>query len=100
VGDKNHPFEVDHWVELDQVKSSRVLLGEEQVFDVELDRNTQFAPMRDIANTLPWNGDGDYHYSAVEEVHTPIVGLTDIGVVQQGEPGLDCFSPSYLICSL
>ncbi|KAF8526153.1 hypothetical protein JB92DRAFT_1188905 [Gautieria morchelliformis] len=59
VGEQNHAFEVDHWVELDQLKAARPVLGDEQMVDVELDRNTIFLPVQDTVNTVPWNGDGD-----------------------------------------
>ncbi|GJJ13288.1 hypothetical protein Clacol_007540 [Clathrus columnatus] len=60
VGQQNHAFEVDHWVELDSLKLNKPPLGEEQMFDVELDRNTPFRPVQEISDTVPWTGEGDF----------------------------------------
>ncbi|KAF8582829.1 hypothetical protein K439DRAFT_120063 [Ramaria rubella] len=55
VGEKNHAFHVDHWVELDQLKAARPVLGEEQLFDVELDRTTIFLPVCNTAAVVSWH---------------------------------------------
>ncbi|KAI0667615.1 hypothetical protein C8Q78DRAFT_1071727 [Trametes maxima] len=47
AGTMNPPTEVDHWVELDPVEHANPVLGDEQVFDVELDRSTELLPARD-----------------------------------------------------
>ncbi|KIJ25193.1 hypothetical protein M422DRAFT_56094 [Sphaerobolus stellatus SS14] len=88
VGEQNHPFDVYHWVEIDQFRSARIAHGEDQIFDIELDKSTQFAAARDVANTLPWNGDADYQMP--EESVAQIPGLTDVGVVEkQGDSGVE-----------
>ncbi|KAJ3545524.1 hypothetical protein NM688_g5616 [Phlebia brevispora] len=38
--DKNPQKDVDHWVEVDPIHLSNPVLGDEQVFDVEIDRRT------------------------------------------------------------
>lgn len=47
-------------VQLDTSRTLRVVFGEEQMFDVELDRNTEFRQKRTCENTVPWDGEGDY----------------------------------------
>ncbi|KAI0647961.1 hypothetical protein C8Q79DRAFT_906409 [Trametes meyenii] len=47
AGTMNPPTEVDHWVELDPAEHANPVLGDEQVFDVELDRSTELLPLRD-----------------------------------------------------
>ncbi|KAF8527474.1 hypothetical protein BU17DRAFT_81645 [Hysterangium stoloniferum] len=79
VGEQNQAFEIDHWVELDQSKAARPVLGEEQIFDVELDRHTVFSPVQDLENTLPWDGDSDY----VDDIFNRLApGLQDVGLVR------------------
>ncbi|KAH7923356.1 hypothetical protein BV22DRAFT_1130736 [Leucogyrophana mollusca] len=46
AGKQNPPMDVEHWVELDPFKSGSATLGEEQIIDVELDRNTDLLPVR------------------------------------------------------
>ncbi|KAH7915481.1 hypothetical protein BJ138DRAFT_997877 [Hygrophoropsis aurantiaca] len=46
AGKQNPPLDIDHWVELDPFKSGSSTLGEEQIIDVELDRNTELLPAR------------------------------------------------------
>ncbi|THH11134.1 hypothetical protein EW146_g8147 [Bondarzewia mesenterica] len=46
VGSQNPPMEIEHWVELDSLKSMNPALGDEQVLDVELDRHTDCSLIR------------------------------------------------------
>ncbi|KAH7885533.1 hypothetical protein F5I97DRAFT_1928904 [Phlebopus sp. FC_14] len=47
-------MEVEHWVDLDQSKSGSSVAGSEQMFDVELDRNTPLLPEpREAPPSLP-----------------------------------------------
>ncbi|KAI0372264.1 hypothetical protein BV20DRAFT_1051008 [Pilatotrama ljubarskyi] len=46
AGTMNPPTEIEHWVELDPMHYAQPVLGDEQVFDVELDRSTEFLPVR------------------------------------------------------
>ncbi|KAI0335802.1 hypothetical protein GY45DRAFT_1316533, partial [Cubamyces sp. BRFM 1775] len=46
AGTKNPPTEIEHWVELDPMQYANPVLGDEQVFDVELDRSTELLPVR------------------------------------------------------
>ncbi|CDO74440.1 hypothetical protein BN946_scf184972.g7 [Trametes cinnabarina] len=41
AGSMNPPTEIEHWVELDPMHYSNPVLGDQQVFDVELDRSTE-----------------------------------------------------------
>ncbi|TFY54519.1 hypothetical protein EVG20_g9669, partial [Dentipellis fragilis] len=52
VGAQNPVMEVEHWVELDALKSASPAVGDEQVLDVELDRTTELLPPRPAANGL------------------------------------------------
>ncbi|KAA1474697.1 hypothetical protein DENSPDRAFT_343394 [Dentipellis sp. KUC8613] len=52
VGAQNPVMEVEHWVELDALKSASPAVGDEQVLDVELDRTTELLPARPAANRL------------------------------------------------
>ncbi|KAI0826902.1 hypothetical protein BC628DRAFT_1418952 [Trametes gibbosa] len=45
TGTMNPPTEVEHWVELDPMHHVNPALGDEQVFDVELDRSTELLPV-------------------------------------------------------
>ncbi|THH16539.1 hypothetical protein EW146_g4119 [Bondarzewia mesenterica] len=45
VGSQNPPMEIEHWVELDSLKSTNPVLGDEQVLDAELDRHTELLPV-------------------------------------------------------
>ncbi|KAI0356404.1 hypothetical protein OH77DRAFT_1423341 [Trametes cingulata] len=47
AGSMNPPTEIEHWVELDPMHYAQPVLGDEQVFDVELDRSTELLPVRD-----------------------------------------------------
>ncbi|KAI0632214.1 hypothetical protein C8Q77DRAFT_1158877 [Trametes polyzona] len=47
AGAMNPPTEIEHWVELDPMHYANPVLGDDQVFDVELDRNTELLPARD-----------------------------------------------------
>ncbi|EKM51788.1 uncharacterized protein PHACADRAFT_31601 [Phanerochaete carnosa HHB-10118-sp] len=44
---QNPPLDVEHWVELDPLRRSHAVLGDEQVFDVGLDRSTELLPVQD-----------------------------------------------------
>ncbi|KAF7795617.1 hypothetical protein EIP86_006782 [Pleurotus ostreatoroseus] len=52
---QNPPMEVDHWVELDPVHLSTPILGDEQFFDVELDRNTELLNVQAESNFDVWD---------------------------------------------
>ncbi|OBZ68771.1 hypothetical protein A0H81_11328 [Grifola frondosa] len=54
AGSMNAPLEIEHWVELDPVHVSHPVLGDEQVFDVELDRNMEFLPAREDSRPVTW----------------------------------------------
>lgn len=44
--DEGQKFTVEHWIELDLLRSSVAVLGEEQVLDVELDKQTTLKPAK------------------------------------------------------
>ncbi|KDQ50500.1 hypothetical protein JAAARDRAFT_51235 [Jaapia argillacea MUCL 33604] len=50
-------MEVEHWVELDQCKMATPQLGDEQLLDVELDRNIELLPLRDDTRVITWEGE-------------------------------------------
>jgi len=59
-GSLNPPLEVEHWVELDMLHANTPALGDEQVLDVELDRNTVFRQVPPSEQGLdPWNLDSE-----------------------------------------
>ncbi|KAI9443449.1 hypothetical protein H4582DRAFT_1924809 [Lactarius indigo] len=59
-GSLNPPLEVEHWVELDMLHTNTPALGDEQVLDVELDRNTVFRQIPPSEHGLdPWNLDSE-----------------------------------------
>ncbi|KAI9058472.1 hypothetical protein FKP32DRAFT_1761914, partial [Trametes sanguinea] len=45
AGSLNPPTEIEHWVDLDPMHYANPVLGDEQVFDVELDRSTELLPV-------------------------------------------------------
>ncbi|KAL7279869.1 hypothetical protein ACG7TL_006278 [Trametes sanguinea] len=45
AGSLNPPTEIEHWVDLDPMHYANPALGDEQVFDVELDRSTELLPV-------------------------------------------------------
>ncbi|TBU53670.1 hypothetical protein BD310DRAFT_829673 [Dichomitus squalens] len=55
AGTMNPVTEVEHWVELDPMQYATPQLGEEQVFDVELDRRTELLPVREDAGEAEWD---------------------------------------------
>ncbi|KAL6302839.1 hypothetical protein BKA93DRAFT_379999 [Sparassis latifolia] len=57
VGHINPPMEIEHWVELDPLHLAHPVVGDEQVFDVELDRNTELRPVREDLGAIPWDDD-------------------------------------------
>ncbi|KAF9820734.1 hypothetical protein IEO21_01177 [Rhodonia placenta] len=61
VGNQNAPMDVDHWVELDPLRLAHAILGDEQVFDVELDRNTELLPLRGDTRKVGWHDDDHEH---------------------------------------
>ncbi|OCH91897.1 hypothetical protein OBBRIDRAFT_774513 [Obba rivulosa] len=65
AGDTNPPTDVEHWVELDPMHTGYPVLGEEQVLDIELDRNTELLPVRDTGKVVTW----DAHLLSSGEVH-------------------------------
>ncbi|TFY62462.1 hypothetical protein EVJ58_g3849 [Rhodofomes roseus] len=54
TGSVNAPMDVEHWVDVDPMHLGHPVLGDEQVFDVELDRNTQLMPVRQDVRKLTW----------------------------------------------
>ncbi|KAM5534983.1 hypothetical protein V8D89_011356, partial [Ganoderma adspersum] len=54
AGTMNAETEIEHWVELDPMQHTTAQLGEEQVFDVELDRHTELLPVRDDVRAVSW----------------------------------------------
>ena len=50
----NPPTVVEHRVELDTMQYTTPQLGEEQVFDVELDRRTELLPVREDVREVSW----------------------------------------------
>ncbi|GJE88777.1 hypothetical protein PsYK624_048630 [Phanerochaete sordida] len=55
---QNPPLEVEHWVELDPLQRNGAVLGDEQVFDVGLDRTTELLPVQDRDEHEPsWDAD-------------------------------------------
>ena len=42
--------------QLDPMQYTTVQLGEQQVFDVELDRHTELQPVRDDVRAVSWDG--------------------------------------------
>ncbi|KAI0927055.1 hypothetical protein AcV5_007694 [Taiwanofungus camphoratus] len=69
VGSKNAPMEIEHWVELDPIHVAHPVIGDEQVFDVELDRNTELLPVREDRRKITWD-DGQL----ADKVHTNVAG--------------------------
>ncbi|KAI0657331.1 hypothetical protein C8Q70DRAFT_282742 [Cubamyces menziesii] len=53
AGTKNPSTEIEHWVELDPMHYANPILGDEQVFDVELDRSTELLPVRADIQEVP-----------------------------------------------
>ncbi|KAH9942886.1 hypothetical protein B0H21DRAFT_823826 [Amylocystis lapponica] len=53
VGSANPPIDVEHW--LDPAHLTHPVVGDEQVFDVELDRNTELVPARADVYTVTWD---------------------------------------------
>ncbi|KAF8322734.1 hypothetical protein DL93DRAFT_2093302 [Clavulina sp. PMI_390] len=49
IGNTSRPLTVTHWIRLDATKSSRVVTGDTQMMDIELDRSTSFAPEQLVA---------------------------------------------------
>ncbi|KDQ20835.1 hypothetical protein BOTBODRAFT_169546 [Botryobasidium botryosum FD-172 SS1] len=50
----NKPLEIEHWVDIDPFKAGKAVLGDEQILDVDLDKNTPTLPLRDVP-PLRWN---------------------------------------------
>ncbi|KAJ6614804.1 hypothetical protein B0H10DRAFT_2220901 [Mycena sp. CBHHK59/15] len=50
VGGAQQKLMLEHWVELDRMQNPSVVLGEEQIVDVELDRGTLFSRSRVVEN--------------------------------------------------
>ncbi|KAI8986065.1 hypothetical protein BD414DRAFT_48158 [Trametes punicea] len=53
AGTTNPPTDMEHWVELDPMHYSKPVMGDEQVFDVELDRSTELLPARAGVKDIP-----------------------------------------------
>ncbi|PIL22634.1 hypothetical protein GSI_15325 [Ganoderma sinense ZZ0214-1] len=56
AGPMNTETNIEHWVELDPMQYTTAQLGDEQVFDVELDRHTELLPVRDDVRAVSWEG--------------------------------------------
>ncbi|CCM01170.1 uncharacterized protein FIBRA_03218 [Fibroporia radiculosa] len=54
VGSQNAAMDIEHWVDLDPVHLSHPVLGDKQIFDIELDRNTQLLPIREDVRKVTW----------------------------------------------
>ncbi|KZT73877.1 hypothetical protein DAEQUDRAFT_721361 [Daedalea quercina L-15889] len=50
----NAPMDIEHWVDIDPLHLGHPVLGDEQVSDVELDRNTQLLAVREDVRKLSW----------------------------------------------
>ncbi|KAI0720588.1 hypothetical protein C8T65DRAFT_293816 [Cerioporus squamosus] len=70
-GSMNPPTEIEHWVELDPMHYSSAVQGEEQVLDVELDRNTDLLPVREDFKTPSWD---DELLASAPDVHAAVPG--------------------------
>ncbi|KAH9851828.1 hypothetical protein C2E23DRAFT_886352 [Lenzites betulinus] len=77
TGTMNPPTEIEHWVELDPMHYANPVLGDEQVFDVELDRSTELLPVsadvkepsiEDMCDPKTTSGDADADESKEAEV--------------------------------
>ncbi|KAI0754876.1 hypothetical protein C8Q80DRAFT_395020 [Daedaleopsis nitida] len=78
AGSMNPPTEVDHWVELDPMLRASAVLGDEQVFDVELDRHTELLPVREDVRKVSW-----------EDAHVPEATRTEKAAEEEEEPEPD-----------
>lgn len=47
--------------QLDPLRLAHAILGDEQVFDVELDRNTELLPLRGDTRKVGWHDDDHEH---------------------------------------
>ncbi|KAH9924672.1 uncharacterized protein BXZ73DRAFT_103512 [Epithele typhae] len=56
AGGMNPATEIEHWVELDPMRSPTAVLGDEQVFDVELDHHTELLVAQEYTEEVPWDG--------------------------------------------
>jgi hypothetical protein len=91
AGSQNPAMDIEHWVEvrsisiylalvgverfvkLDALRAANPVLGDEQVVDVELDRNTTLYPIRKNHRQPAWELDGRDAYSTIplEDKHLP-----------------------------
>ncbi|KZT11963.1 uncharacterized protein LAESUDRAFT_160608 [Laetiporus sulphureus 93-53] len=72
IGAMNPPMDVEHWVDIDPIHLGNPVLGDEQVFDVELDKTTPLLPVREDARKVTWRDEQsgmDKHDKSTEE-HT------------------------------
>ncbi|KAI0087889.1 hypothetical protein BDY19DRAFT_229466 [Irpex rosettiformis] len=60
----NPPMSLEHWVDLDPIHYTSGVLGEEQFFDVELDRHTEFLPETTEEVSPGWTLEGDHFESS------------------------------------
>ncbi|PCH40183.1 hypothetical protein WOLCODRAFT_150222 [Wolfiporia cocos MD-104 SS10] len=86
AGTTNPSTDIEHWVDLDPLHNAYPTLGDEQVFDVELDRNTELFPVRPDTRKITWKDET----SGSERVDT-IAGEegrpTDLSAEPDAEPG-------------
>ncbi|KAH8104757.1 hypothetical protein BXZ70DRAFT_613963 [Cristinia sonorae] len=54
---RNAPMAIEHWVELDPLHLNTPVSGDKQVFDVELDRNTELLAARQDSAVVSWDFD-------------------------------------------
>lgn len=79
-GSLNPPIEVEHWVELDTLHANTPALGDEQVLDVELDRNTVFRHVPPPKQGLdPWILDSESQPAPVKPAPTLPKYITLLG---------------------
>ncbi|KAH9891741.1 hypothetical protein C8Q73DRAFT_86298 [Cubamyces lactineus] len=84
AGTKNPPTEIEHWVELDPMQYANPVLGDEQVFDVELDRSTELLPIRPDIQEVP-----------LEDMHSAGTSAPEaVGAAEKGDVAAE---PDYAV---
>ncbi|KAK7064333.1 hypothetical protein R3P38DRAFT_2823836 [Favolaschia claudopus] len=73
---------LEHWVELDRMKSTSVAHGEEQIVDIELDRGTLFLPLR--SGYLSPSARVLWDMGLDKERHTPVENTSEVSVPDSG----------------
>ncbi|KAJ7133392.1 hypothetical protein C8R44DRAFT_772329 [Mycena epipterygia] len=70
VGGASQKVVLEHWVELDRMQSSGIVLGEEQIVDVELDRGTLFRAAQ--SGYIPTNARALWDMDFEQQRYTPL----------------------------